>query len=492
MSIERNWLQISCQRTVAGAQFDKGVQDYNFSVGGRYAFVPSRSYFRIGMKLQSKELDVLYPPVRTDQIAFADNVCSNLFTNCYFRAGGADVSSIVNRSALAHQVKTRLSKSGAWLNSIGKSAFFYDPDFTSRVNTTSDDGVYGNITQDTLKIGGATATVALTAATGAVVGVNTQFTSAARVGDILYVEGGRYNITTITDDTNMVVDPAPRADIAATGDAYIIKTQSPATDRKNEIYTMWQPPIGIFDAQGSLGAGQYRIQLNPNANYRKACVEAPQDKSLTAPDGYNVEVTDIQFFACIEKTDKPSTGVEKMELMEMQVQSKTLTNRSSSNLLDFTVPPSTKAISIFVQSSDAGSNNIIPLTKFSCKDGSEKNLNGIQLTYANVAKPSTNFTSEYEGSKNFMTQRYLDTQIASGFAYSVGGAETFDEWLQRGPIYHFDFNRDSEDRSTHVQLNIEYGGIEANANVFVVSHYTRVCEITTTNGMISNVASLSI
>ena len=38
----------------------------------------------------------------------------------------------------------------------------------------------------------------------------------------------------------------------------------------------------------------------------------------------------------------------------------------------------------------------------------------------------------------------------------VGGAEPIKEWLDRGPIYSFDVVKDSEDRSTEVQLDIAF------------------------------------
>ena len=116
----------------------------------------------------------------------------------------------------------------------------------------------------------------------------------------------------------------------------------------------------------------------------------------------------------------------------------------------------------------------------------------MQITYANVNKPSTNWSSEFATPKNYLTQRYLDTILYSGMVESEGGAESFDEWRKRGAIYLFDFSRDSEDRSSHDQLQMQFGAMEANTNVFVCSFYTRVCEITTTNGFISSVNSLSI
>ena len=77
---------------------------------------------------------------------------------------------------------------------------------------------------------------------------------------------------------------------------------------------------------------------------------------------------------------------------------------------------------------------------------------------------------------------------------SSGGAETFQDYLARGPYYHYSFNRDSEDKSTQVQVQLGFEGAfsPANANIFVVSWFSRGVELTTTNGSIQEVRSLSV
>jgi len=91
-----------------------------------------------------------------------------------------------------------------------------------------------------------------------------------------------------------------------------------------------------------------------------------------------------------------------------------------------------------------------------------------------------------------MTQRYLDSLTAAGFVDNPGGFETFEEWQERGQIYVFDFERDAEDRSSHVQLQMLYNNIKAGTNVFICALYRRRIDITTTNGFISSVSALSI
>ena len=51
--IEVNRLQVPCKRDVTGDSFVRGIQDYEFSVGGRYAVNFAKSYFRVALELQS-------------------------------------------------------------------------------------------------------------------------------------------------------------------------------------------------------------------------------------------------------------------------------------------------------------------------------------------------------------------------------------------------------------------------------------------------------
>ena len=83
--LERNWLQVTCQRSITNGTFSAGVQDFNFSIGGRYGFNPAKSYFRFGVKLAG--VGGAQPRVQNN-LAMADGVIDNLYNNVYFRAGG--------------------------------------------------------------------------------------------------------------------------------------------------------------------------------------------------------------------------------------------------------------------------------------------------------------------------------------------------------------------------------------------------------------------
>jgi hypothetical protein len=501
--IEVNRLQVPCKRDVRADNFVRGVQDFDFSIGGRYAWRPSKSYFRVGLTIkhfnEEKAEDGLLQPRSENDIAFADNPCAGLYDNIYVRAGNADVSSIVNYASQAHQVKTRLSKSRGWLKSIGRSAFGCAADFQDRVNQVASDGwdneeyTLGNRGP----IGTADATYTAVGSTGVVTGVNTFFLRYS-VGDIFITPDGRYTITERNTDIEMTIDPVGFDDFSGDYTDSSIFSRS-TSEQANTVYFMYVPPVGIFDHEGLLGSGEYRISMNPNSRFETAIVESLDLKQLGTE--YSVTVEDVQFYPCIEKANAPATGVEKLFLTEQHIQSKKLSSGgggASTSVLDFTVPPSTTSISVFFQDQKAGSMSTMPLTRFKIPDAndllksSEMSLTNVQLTYANVSKPSTNWTSSYTGSTNLMTQRYLDTQIDSGMFYSEGGAESFTEFRKRGLLLHYDFNRDADDRSTNLQAQFSFDRMNDTGNVLICAHFSRVVQISTQNGRVANVQTLSI
>ena len=294
-----------------------------------------------------------------------------------------------------------------------------------------------------------------------------------------------YTVTTAATDelgADLVVAPFPGANVAYTTNCYKVRSAENSSkdgDGRNIVYLMWQPPVDIWDESKPLGSGDYRVQLNPNAYYKTACVESLR-AGLTAGTQFDFNVNDVQLFIATVKVDIPVTGVDTLHLMEMQVQSKSLPAGAGDSLLDFTVPPSTKAITVFVQAGNAGSDTQIPPSMFGVADRSDENLSSIQLTYANASKPATRWTSEFTASTNYMKQRYNDTQLYSGKFWSEGGSETFADWIKRGPIYHYSFIRDENDRSTHVQLNTQFGNLAAGTNVMICALYTRAIEISWT------------
>ena len=193
-----------------------------------------------------------------------------------------------------------------------------------------------------------------------------------------------------------------------------------------------------------------------------------------------------------------------LELIEMEVITKPISSANAS--YEFVVPSSTIALAFFSQSGAAGSNTMVPPTMFrqdalANPQSNQNLLRSLQITYANCTKPSTRWGSDYNnvvgsgpaavGTVNMLQQRYNDDLQETGLIANHGGAESFGEWLQRGPYFYYSFNRDREDRSTQVQVAAEFASFEAGANLMLVAFYSRVTEITVSGGQVQAVRNFN-
>jgi hypothetical protein len=486
------------QRAVNDASFSQGIQDYIWSTGGTTSFIPSKSYLRIGVEIYSDRPGTVQPSL-SSLIAPADNMCGNLYNNAQMYAGGRQVSQIVNGLPQASALKARLLRHGAWNETMGKDAFLSEAEFVERQRYVCSDAQKSSLSPDTTieplttpANDQRTATVAIDVL-GVVTGAGTEFGTVCGIGDTLVVNGERYQVAAIVDDTNMTVSPAPSLAILATPDAYFISQVNSVSDGHNKFYVMWKPPLGFFDLDSPQPAGDYRLSLNPSQNYKSASIETllGANGGATSTANYDLKITDVRLYLCTVQTSIPM-DVKKM-IYEQNIQSKPFT--TASNTVNFTVPSSTKAISVWVQSDDAGTNPLIPPSMFKCFangliDKPHLALESIQLTFANTTKPSVRWASDYSADVNQLQQRYRDTYADAGMLSSSGGVERFEDFLTRGPVYHFDFSRTADDNSTELQVSASFkGALGAGVSLYVCSWYTRVVDIASRGGTIQSVES---
>jgi hypothetical protein len=506
--LDSNYVEVPCTKSVDGINFKTGIQDYNFSISKPNVWIPSKTFFRVGLKITGAAGGV---PNNIEQLAFADGCGGSLWDNCYFRAGGQDVSSVTQYAPQSYMAKSRTRTPGAWLHSIGAQATMLEPDFQKRVNYTSADisptfdasgsfvnlglvlavSVNNNVALSQANYEGVTVTLEtngdVSTPAGAP-GTEGDLTK-LKVGDTLTVLNIDYRVTvaaTAAIGTDMKVTPAPAAQVLAVVDAFGITRHTP-TEGKNQINVMVQPPLGIFDWEGELGAGDYRFQLNPNSDFEKAIVETLQPNAVI-PGSYNVEVTNVRLYIA---TAKKNIGdkTEILDLMECQVQSKPSTG-AGTNLLQFTVPPSTQMISVFTQSVSANTNPRLTPTSFKTKDNSQNNLQAVQITYNNTSKPSTKWSSKFTTTINELQHRYVESLNETGMYLNPAGAESFEDYMKRGPLVTYSFARDRESQATQVQLQMDYTALENDARIFIVAHYRRSTKITTSNGLVVAVESM--
>ena len=115
--IEEKYMEVNCRSNPKGDDFTRGVKDYKFSIGPGYAWLPNRSFFKIGLKITFEGAR----PTEASGVTFADDVCGTLFNNIYLNAGGQTISSITNGCPQISILKSRLSKNASFNKSIGEA-----------------------------------------------------------------------------------------------------------------------------------------------------------------------------------------------------------------------------------------------------------------------------------------------------------------------------------------------------------------------------------
>jgi hypothetical protein len=138
LSSQERYQQYTPSRDVTGANCPNGSIHIPFQTSGLTWWNPSKSYLRFRVKLTKNGTDRL---TVGDNIGPNMNLCANLFQSMEFRVGGSNmVSQISSFVPQIDALQTRMSKSKAWLDSIGASTNFTQADLNSRVNEVSSNG----------------------------------------------------------------------------------------------------------------------------------------------------------------------------------------------------------------------------------------------------------------------------------------------------------------------------------------------------------------
>jgi hypothetical protein len=113
--------------------------------------------------------------------------------------------------------------------------------------------------------------------------------------------------------------------------------------------------------------------------------------------------------------------------------------------------------------------------------GVEQNLTTIQINYAGMIRPPSRPNSMgFTSSSDLLVQMYLQSLWETRRGNESGGVETMDQWLQRGPLFCFRFDRDSRSLATTAQTTVTYDPTAAGkawptggCNLFLVAEYYR-------------------
>lgn len=528
MMTRMQYVEVPCQRSVAGAGFAAGLQDYPFSIARPNVWLPSKSYFRCELVVKGAG-DPADPatacPTVDELIALAPNALGCAFSNAYVLAAGQSISECVNYLPQADALKARTTSSGAWQRSTGKSAWGIGSSFSERcVAISESDNDAGPV--DTSLVGlsglddyreeiykpvGANAledvTLAVALADSSANGANTVF-SVKDVGSLLVINGQKFTIAALDSPTKVFLSPKPTFDIGATTNWYCIRRNIlRSSEARNRVQIVWVPALGIFEHEAPLGSGTYSIQLSPNADYATAMIESLNPAAKAGAPGrvgtYSIEIESMRFYCAIGSMSIPDS-VSTLHLREYAVQSKVMNGRDQN--FSFTVPASTSKVHCFLQSSAAGTKASQPPSLFTVGNGSELNLRNLQLTYDSQTRPMTRWVSGhiYEDPSNpkqnssMLQQIYWQNLVERGADDSPGGSETYNAFLSKGVLASWSFLRDADSRATELQVAVSYGdpkdgeSFDQSSRFFIISEFSKAVELTTQTGSIVSVRTLNV
>jgi len=526
-------------RDVVNNSFPNGAIHFRFQTSGQKWWIPSKSYLR--MRLQLTKGDGT--PV---DVAFgaAPNMglMSNLFQSGEMRINDKVISRVADFMPQVDALETRLTKSKSWLDSVGESTNWWAESQSLRLAEVANDGT---IVKDTVAVvppettstrvqmgfdaaGGAgndRNAAAYVAATGVITftqngGGALPAPNPYQVGDFFVytdiqgdpdgVKDVKCEVLQVINATSIRVRANIPADVAADGRTDFTRVRpnpivAPPSRRVGEFETVWQPPLSLFKVGHALPSGRYELVLNPqtSSSYMKRaieCVLGQASKNPQAPNAAgnpaNIKVNVVDFYLYCATVDGPRaddmTYLLDLEQTRCQAEKIDTTNFQQKN---FDVSPSTFALTAAYQDLRVGENTALSASKFKSYDAAgvpttseELKLNRFFINYAGQNLPAPDADPDFQAGIDYTTQRYSESQIYSGAYFDTGGAETIEEWHERGAYYYFSWPRDGTDRSTRVNVHQQFNGADvANMRLLLFDHSKQVGRVRVQDGRVVDV-----
>lgn len=458
------------------------------------------------------------PPLTKGDIAPVENLMASLFKSIEIRMGGVVIERIGERLPQLDALKIRMTKPQPFMQTLGRTANILDYDWQSRQQIIAVDGYEVDrktwdpkyapnpLTQvqagfdvlNQLNYAAATELFTWTANGGAAVDI-LNGAMALREGDVMVsavAADPDLRIVKILSATTGLAEPfgnnvAGNISYAGAVAAITIQKLHTAsrndTTGKNTIEIIWQPPMGFFSLSHAILPGAKTLfELNPsNISQFKAdaiqsfaasrvAVKPLQANNLVGDFDFSVDRFEFYMY----QLDGPRADDEDyyLDIMNTRVQIENMpTSAVSLQQKNFDVNGRTTALTLAFQDQEEGSNTLFSRSQFKIRTAAPAAIGGegspggqdlllrrMYITYGNKQKPQPDFDGQFvtvQGDSlvnqtNFLVQRYIDTALQQGSYGLEGATETYEEWLKRGPYYHFQWPQDAT--AQHTRVNVSY------------------------------------
>ena len=253
---------------------------------------------------------------------------------------------------------------------------------------------------------------------------------------------------------------------------------------KNEFEVIWRPPLGFFDVEHAIPpGGQWNIEFNPaNAtDFRKNAIESMQQdlevlRNPSQAGQFDLRIKEFQFYLYIMDAARFDHGDWYLDLQHTRCQTQNIPADCTSLIQkNFDVHGKTNRLTLAFQDQSAGSDTRRSRSKLKIRPaedergidsslGQDLALDRFFIQYTNNQKPSPDYDGTFhsiegdtrQDQTNFLVHRYVDSLMQADMFHTDGGAESFLDWIRRGPLYHFRWPKDATENSTRVNVNFKF------------------------------------
>ena len=432
--------EVSCQKSIEGASFPSGQQEFRFNVSGATHWVPSKTFMVFDVTLSKADGTHL---TATDGIAPNMGLIANLYNSIELRMGGKVVQRVSQYLPQVDALLHRSSKSKTWLEQIGETTNFWADKFATRQNEVICEAyVSGENVENELDSRQATKFRLIWRTC---LPMMHTYGGALPSGDynivLNPVNASQYKLNTVETDADGGA-PVPGTNFQFSVDRVRLQV---ATVEGPENITNKQYALSLqhIECQAnkilSSGLGQYNFSVSP-ATTALCC--AFQDNRLTtggiSPSKFQVSENDDAYL------DPPNTRLGANSLSRLYLQ------------YDGLQRPQPEALPEFVPCSGTGP------------------VEGVSR----------------------MTERYYETMAETGMIHDDCGPENISQWQRRGPFYYFNWNRQTNSGATRVQVNCQFNEqspdnyMQKYGNVLLFSISETSAVVTIRNGEITNLEQI--
>jgi hypothetical protein len=490
-------------RDITGKNFPNGAIHIRFQTSGQKWWLPSRSYIRMRARLSKSDGTTLEI---NDDVAPNMGLMSNLFQSSEFRIADKVVSRVSDYMPQIDSLETRLSKSKSWIESIGASTNWWQDEQKERQKQVVS---YPQLVQvedvkTRLELGFNPLQQFAMGITGILtqsVNTDVDLTTVFVVGDEIEIDlgTGPVRLQVIVVAANTIQTQYTSATVAVGASVKVFSRIRSVNGKEaralNEFEMTWQPPLSIFKIGHALPSGKYELVLNPQtaSQYKKRAIESLLgDKVPTSNDvdnDFQFAVVDMYLYIATVDGPRGDDQTYLLDLEETRCQVDSIDGGGGFQQKNFDVSPSTFALTCAFQDTRSGNLTQYSASKFKINGAvqDELRLNRMFLNYAGQNRPAPDADPTFVAGNDYTIQRYVESQLYSGAYYDCGGAESVEEWHERGAYYYFSWPRDGTDRSTRVNAHFGFNGAVVNGRVLIFDHSKKIARVSVQDGRVVDV-----